>query len=185
MGTSAPQILSTGASRYSKLSSTTEALQNSSKINKKIVFLILIMKSKGHISYQISAPTPCCGKPSSTVTSRFVFLTETLMASLSSGRIERRFITSAVIPSLLSISAACNKATFLEAYMILFYTIVAKYKYAFSDLERISNHLRVSNNGNIFSLSFNLKKEGKECRRKKTYYFLQCRGDRSSCLVLS
>lgn len=128
------------------------------------------MKSRGHISYQISAPTPCCGKPSSTVTTRFVFLTETLMASLSSGRIERRFITSAVIPSLLSISAACNKATFLEAYMILFYN-QSKYKYAFSDLERISNHLRVSNNSNIFSLSFNLKKEGKECRKKHIIFY--------------
>lgn len=72
-------------------------------------------------SYQISAPTPCCGNPSSTVTSRLVFLTETLIASLSSGRIERRFITSALMPSLLSISAACNKEIFFEVYMLLFH----------------------------------------------------------------
>ena len=42
---------------------------------------------------QISAPTPCCGNPSSTVTSLLVFLTEALIADLSRGRIERRFMT--------------------------------------------------------------------------------------------
>ena len=41
----------------------------------------------------ISAPMPCWGKPSSTVTSLLVFLTEALMVALSSGRSERRFIT--------------------------------------------------------------------------------------------
>lgn len=43
--------------------------------------------------YHISAPTPCWGNPSSTVMSLLVFLTEALIAALSSGRIERRFIT--------------------------------------------------------------------------------------------
>ena len=42
---------------------------------------------------QISAPTPCCGNPSSTVTNLLVFLTEALIVSLSRGLIERRFIT--------------------------------------------------------------------------------------------
>jgi hypothetical protein len=42
---------------------------------------------------QISAPIPCWGNPSSTVTSRLVFLTDALIVALSNGRIERRFIT--------------------------------------------------------------------------------------------
>jgi hypothetical protein len=41
----------------------------------------------------ISAPTPCCGKPSSTVTNLLVFLTDALMVALSSGLIVRRLIT--------------------------------------------------------------------------------------------
>jgi hypothetical protein len=41
----------------------------------------------------ISAPTPCWGKPSSRVTSLFVFLTDALMVALSSGLIVRRLIT--------------------------------------------------------------------------------------------
>eukprot|EP01018_Ginkgo_biloba_P028767 Gb_28291 [translate_table: standard] len=82
MGTSAPAILSTGASKYSKLSSITDA--------------------------HISAPMPCCGKPSSTVTRRLVFLTEAFIVALSNGRMERRFITSALIPSFASSRAASN-----------------------------------------------------------------------------
>ena len=44
-------------------------------------------------TYQISAPIPCCGHPSSTVTSLLVFLTEVLIAALSRGLIDRKFIT--------------------------------------------------------------------------------------------
>lgn len=42
---------------------------------------------------QISAPTPCWGNPSSTVTTLLVLLTESLIVALSSGLIDRRFMT--------------------------------------------------------------------------------------------
>jgi hypothetical protein len=48
---------------------------------------------RGGEADHISAPTPCCGKPSSTVTNLLVFLTDALIAALSSGLIERRLIT--------------------------------------------------------------------------------------------
>ena len=48
---------------------------------------------RGKDTNQISAPTPCWGNPSSTVTSLLVFLTEALIVSLSSGLIERKLIT--------------------------------------------------------------------------------------------
>ena len=44
-------------------------------------------------SNQISAPTPCCGNASSTVINLLVFLTEVLIVDLSSGLMERKFIT--------------------------------------------------------------------------------------------
>ena len=47
----------------------------------------------GKNTNQISAPMPCWGNPSSTVTSLLVFLTEALIVSLSSGLIERKLIT--------------------------------------------------------------------------------------------
>lgn len=47
----------------------------------------------GERAYHISAPIPCCGKLSSMVTNLFVFLTDALIVALSSGLIERRFIT--------------------------------------------------------------------------------------------
>ena len=50
---------------------------------------------KGESSNQISAPTPCWGKPSSTVTSLLVLRTEALMVALSSGLIDRKLITCA------------------------------------------------------------------------------------------
>ena len=99
VGTSAPVIRSTGASRKSKASLST-------------------------ICAQISLPTPNAGKPPSTVTRlthedvssrygsriittyRLVFLTDLLMASMSRGRILRRLMTSALMPSLASASAA-------------------------------------------------------------------------------
>ena len=54
----------------------------------------------------ISAPMPAKGQPSSTETIRFVFLTDATMVSMSSGRMVRRSITSAEIPSPASASAA-------------------------------------------------------------------------------
>ena len=54
----------------------------------------------------ISAPTPVCCQPSSTVTARPVFFTEATMVSVSIGRSVRRSITSASMPSLASSSAA-------------------------------------------------------------------------------
>ena len=49
---------------------------------------------------------PLCGQPSSTETIRLVFLTDSTMVSVSSGRIVRRSMTSASIPSSASFSAA-------------------------------------------------------------------------------
>ena len=49
---------------------------------------------------------PLCGQPSSTETIRLVFLTDSTIVSMSSGRIVRRSITSASIPSSASFSAA-------------------------------------------------------------------------------
>ena len=54
----------------------------------------------------ISAPTPDCGQPSSTVTMRPVFFTDAMIVSVSIGRSVRRSITSASMPSLASSSAA-------------------------------------------------------------------------------
>ena len=54
----------------------------------------------------ISAPTPDCAQPSSTVTQRPVFFTDAMMVSVSIGRRVRRSMTSASIPSLASSSAA-------------------------------------------------------------------------------
>jgi hypothetical protein len=60
-------------------------------------------------SYQISAPTPCWGQPSSSVRSRDVLRTDALIVALSRGRIDRRLMTcrwnvaklhAHVIPSL-------------------------------------------------------------------------------------
>jgi len=49
---------------------------------------------------------PKVGQPSSTETSRLVFLTEATIVSTSSGRIVRRSITSAWMPASASASAA-------------------------------------------------------------------------------
>jgi hypothetical protein len=43
--------------------------------------------------YQISAPTPCWGQPSSSVRSRDVLRTDALIVALSRGRIDRRLMT--------------------------------------------------------------------------------------------
>ena len=56
----------------------------------------------------ISAPTPDCGQPSSTVTQRPVFMTERTTVSMSIGRIVRRSMTSASMSSLASSSAALS-----------------------------------------------------------------------------
>ena len=53
-----------------------------------------------------SAPMPANGQPSSTVTSRLVFFTLSTMVAVSSGRNERRLITSASMPASASASAA-------------------------------------------------------------------------------
>ncbi len=53
-----------------------------------------------------SAPTPANGQPSSTVTIRFVFFTLATIVSMSSGRSERRLMTSASMPCSASASAA-------------------------------------------------------------------------------
>ena len=66
-------------------------------------------------SAAISAPMPAKGQPSSTVTRRLVFSTEASTASPSSGRSERRSITSASMPSAASVSAASNaRPTMIE-----------------------------------------------------------------------
>eukprot|EP01139_Manchomonas_bermudensis_P023627 Amastigsp_a841314_229.p3 type:complete len:124 gc:universal Amastigsp_a841314_229:193-564(+) len=49
---------------------------------------------------------PDCGQPSSTVTSRFVFFTVAMMASRSSGRSDRRLMTSAETPWASRVAAA-------------------------------------------------------------------------------
>lgn len=54
----------------------------------------------------ISHPTPCCGHPSSSVTSREVLRTELFMHILSRGRMDLKLIISALIPSFAKISAA-------------------------------------------------------------------------------
>jgi hypothetical protein len=46
-----------------------------------------IETERGRETDHISVPTPCCGKPSSTVTILLVFLTNALIAALSSGLI--------------------------------------------------------------------------------------------------
>jgi hypothetical protein len=92
MGTSAPAILSTGASRYSKLSSTTVMLQRR-HVSAHYEGAETEKTQRGKETDHISAPTPCCGKASSTVTNLLVFLTDALIAALSSGLIERRLIT--------------------------------------------------------------------------------------------
>mmetsp|Transcript_17914 Transcript_17914/g.31662 ORF Transcript_17914/g.31662 Transcript_17914/m.31662 type:complete len:211 (+) Transcript_17914:326-958(+) len=81
MGTSAPVTRCTGASRRSKASPSIR-------------------------SAQISAPTPLCGQPSSTVTQRLVLMTDFTTVSVSKGRMHRRLITSTSYPSLESSSAA-------------------------------------------------------------------------------
>ena len=55
---------------------------------------------------QISAPTPNCGQPPSTVTRWFVFITDLMMASLSNGRMLRRLMTSHSMPCPASSCAA-------------------------------------------------------------------------------
>lgn len=55
---------------------------------------------------QISAPIPHWPQPSSTVTSLLVFLTLSMIVFLSRGRIDLKFITSTLMPSLASSSAA-------------------------------------------------------------------------------
>jgi hypothetical protein len=50
------------------------------------------------IEAAISAPIPHYGQPSSTLTIRFVFFTDLMMAFLSSGLRTLRLITSALIP---------------------------------------------------------------------------------------
>mmetsp|Transcript_65201 Transcript_65201/g.153966 ORF Transcript_65201/g.153966 Transcript_65201/m.153966 type:complete len:211 (-) Transcript_65201:334-966(-) len=85
MGTSTPHTRSIGASRRSKPDdSTTEA--------------------------EISEPTPNMGQPSSTVTSRLVLARDSRMVPMSSGRILRRLMTSALIPDAANASAA-SRAT--------------------------------------------------------------------------
>ena len=145
MGMSAPAIRSTGASKYSKLSSTTDALRchwarhpppNQGQASTTHLQSLNLNETErerereregekvegmntasGYIplyepdpihhitltplpsqllpvwTYQISAPTPCCGHPSSTVTNRDVFLTDALMVARSRGRMLRRLIT--------------------------------------------------------------------------------------------
>lgn len=67
------------------------------------------------IQAAISAPTPQVGNPSSTVINLFVFLTLLIIVYLSKGLIVLRLMTSQLIPSLASSSAACNEyLTFLE-----------------------------------------------------------------------
>ena len=83
IGTSLPVTRRTGASRWSKACSIMTAAS--------------------------SAPMPKVGQLSSTETRRLVFLTEATMVWTSSGRIVRRSITSAAIPSLASASAACER----------------------------------------------------------------------------
>jgi hypothetical protein len=60
------------------------------------------------ITYMISHPTPCCGHPSSNVTSREVLRTELFKHTLSRGRMVLKLIISALIPSFAKTSAACN-----------------------------------------------------------------------------
>ena len=57
------------------------------------ICIIKQMSGPHQKTYQISAPIPCCGHPSSTVTSLLVFLTEALIVALSRGLIDRRFIS--------------------------------------------------------------------------------------------
>jgi len=54
----------------------------------------------------ISAPTPCWGHPSSTVTIRLVFFTLFTINSLSNGLMDLKLITSALMPYSFSFSAA-------------------------------------------------------------------------------
>jgi len=56
----------------------------------------------------ISAPTPDCRQPSSTVTMRPVFFTDSTIVAMSIGLSVRRSITSALILSFASSSAAAN-----------------------------------------------------------------------------
>ena len=58
-----------------------------------------------------SAVTPYEGQPSSTHSARFVFATDAATVSMSSGRSERRSITSASIPSAASCSATWSART--------------------------------------------------------------------------
>jgi hypothetical protein len=73
MGTSVAQTLCTGASNWSKAS-------------------LSIQRAA------ISAPTPHCGQPSSTVTNLCVFITDFKIPSLSKGRSVRRLMTSQFKP---------------------------------------------------------------------------------------
>ena len=58
----------------------------------------------------ISDPIPHCGQPVSTDTRWFVFLTDLIIASVSSGRSVRKLTTSQLIPCwLLSCSAASSE----------------------------------------------------------------------------
>ena len=82
MGTSAPQTRTTGASSQSKACSI--------------------------ITAAISEPMPATGQPSSRLMMRLVFLTEPTMVAMSSGRMVRRLMTSASIPSAFSSSAASS-----------------------------------------------------------------------------
>ena len=58
------------------------------------------------VSLLVKSPIEQIGHPSSTVTMRFVFLTDSITVAVSSGRSERKSISSASIPSPASTSAA-------------------------------------------------------------------------------
>lgn len=60
------------------------------------------------LSYQISAPTPCWGHPSSSVNNLEVFRTDALIVSLSSGRMDLRFTTCTANTSHLSDLLLCK-----------------------------------------------------------------------------
>lgn len=67
----------------------------------------MICYSRSFNCAMISAPTPCCGHPSSTVTHLPVFLTDDTIVLTSNGLIDLRFMTSTSKPfSLCNLSAA-------------------------------------------------------------------------------
>lgn len=90
VGTSTPDTLYTGASKY---------------LNAPLSIISAI----------ISADIPDYGHPSSTHTNLPVFLTLSIIVSLSNGLSERKLTTSQLIPSLNNYSAALNEnSTILE-----------------------------------------------------------------------